>query len=140
MCHLLLSKDPFHCMQVIPSSWLRLFNPLEVNQLLAGGQGGGVDVADLQKHTQYSLGYSASNATIRSFWKVVDGMSVKERQALMKFVTSCSRAPLGGFAFLRPPFVIQKVCLQWKVQSTRTAMRLLTFGLRHVRDVDVSGI
>jgi hypothetical protein len=41
-------------LQVIPASWLRLFSPREVNQLLGGGEGGGVlDVDDMQSHTHY---------------------------------------------------------------------------------------
>ena len=98
-------------LQVIPAAWLRLFNPKEVNQLLAGGESGGIDVADLQKYTEYSMGYTATCPAVKRFWKVLKGMAIQERQALLKFVTSCSRAPLGGFAFLRPPFLIQKVIL-----------------------------
>ena len=99
-------------LQVIPSAWLRIFNPLEVNEMLAGGESGALDVVDLQRHTEYSLGYTADSPAIRRFWKVVQELSVKEQQALMKFVTSCSRAPLGGFAHLVPPFSIQKVPFQ----------------------------
>ena len=33
----------------------------------------------------------------------------KERQAVMRFVTSCSRAPLGGFQHLNPPLTLHKV-------------------------------
>ena len=41
-------------LQVIPASWLRLFSPREINQLLGGGEGGGVlDVDDMQAHTHY---------------------------------------------------------------------------------------
>ncbi len=58
------------CMQVIPSAWLRLFNPKEVNELLSGGEGGGVDAQDMQRHATYSGGYSADSQTIRLFWKV----------------------------------------------------------------------
>lgn len=95
--------------QIIPPGWLRLFNPREVNQLLAGGEGGGVDVEDLALHTQYSGGYTAASSTVKLFWKVMAELGIKERQAVMKFVTSCSRAPLGGFRHLCPPFVIHKV-------------------------------
>ena len=57
-------------MQVIPSAWLRLFNPKEVNELLSGGEGGGVDAGDMQRHATYSGGYSADSQTIKLFWKV----------------------------------------------------------------------
>lgn len=41
--------------------------------------------------------------------KVVQELSVKERSALMKFATSISRAPLGGFKHLNPPLTVHKV-------------------------------
>lgn len=58
------------CAQAIPASWLRLFSAPEVNQLLAGGRGGTIDVADMRVHTHYSGGYTASSDTVRLFWKV----------------------------------------------------------------------
>lgn len=39
--------------QVIPSSWLRLFSPREVNQLLGGGDASALDIDDMQAHTVY---------------------------------------------------------------------------------------
>lgn len=39
-------------------------------------------------------------------WRVQE-----EQRALLKFVTSCSRAPLGGFRHLNPPFTIHRVRL-----------------------------
>ncbi|KAL3151218.1 hypothetical protein ABBQ38_013059 [Trebouxia sp. C0009 RCD-2024] len=95
--------------QVIPPSWLKLFNPQEVNQLLGGGENEVVDVTDMAAHTCYSGGYSKDHATIKLFWKVMSSLSDKERQAVMRFVTSCSRAPLGGFQHLNPPLTLHKV-------------------------------
>lgn len=98
-------------MQIIPPAWLRLFNASEINQLLAGGQAGSLNLADLEEFTVYSGGYSSSSPPVKLFWKVMAALTAKEHQAVLKFVTSCSRAPLGGFAHLRPPFVIHKVRL-----------------------------
>ncbi len=95
--------------QIIPSAWLRLFNVHELNQMLTGGEGGDIEVEDLQAHAQYSGGYSASSPAVKLFWKVVGGMSAAEKGRLMKFVTSCSRAPLGGFKYLQPPFTMHLV-------------------------------
>lgn len=56
--------------QVIPAAWLRLFSPAEVNQLLAGGVGGGgLDLADMRAHAVYSGGFSPTSSTVRLFWK-----------------------------------------------------------------------
>ena len=41
---------------------------------------------------------------------MVAELSKAERSALMKFATSVSRAPLGGFKHLIPPLTIHKVC------------------------------
>lgn len=41
--------------------------------------------------------------------QVVTGFSNEQRQALLKFATSCSRGPLGGFRHLVPPLRIHKV-------------------------------
>jgi hypothetical protein len=40
---------------------------------------------------------------------VVRSLSQDGQSALLKFVTSCRRAPLGGFQHLNPPFTIHKV-------------------------------
>ena len=62
-----------------------------------------------KRHCRYGGGYSASSPTVRAFFKVVAGFDAQQRGALLRFVTSCSRAPLGGFAFLEPPLTLQKV-------------------------------
>jgi len=95
--------------QVVPLSWLTLFSPKELNEVVGGGTAGDLDVEDMRSHTKYSGGYSESSSTVKLFWKVVEGFSPGDRAALLKFVTSCSRAPLGGFAFMNPPFTIHKV-------------------------------
>jgi hypothetical protein len=42
--------------------------------------------------------------------QVIKGFEPNERCMLLKFVTSCSRAPLLGFKHLQPSFTIHKVC------------------------------
>ena len=44
--------------------------------------------------------------------QVIKGFEPKDRCLLLKFVTSCSRAPLLGFKYLQPAFTIHKVCIQ----------------------------
>lgn len=57
----------------------------------------------------YSGGYTDSSSTIKAFWACVAGMDATSQAALLKFVTSVSRPPLGGFQHLTPPFAIHKV-------------------------------
>ncbi|KAL3897631.1 MAG: hypothetical protein SGCHY_003279, partial [Lobulomycetales sp.] len=75
---------------------------------------GGVQMINFEDWKAYSVyvrpgGLNASRAckrTKRLFWEVVNDMDQLERASLLKFVTGSSRAPLGGFAELNPPFTI----------------------------------
>ncbi|KAJ4970715.1 hypothetical protein NE237_003814 [Protea cynaroides] len=93
---------------LISPSWLSLFNASEFNQLLSGGNHD-IDVDDLRNNTRYTGGYSEGSRTVKLFWEVMAGFEPKERCLVLKFVTSCSRAPLLGFKHLKPPFTIHKV-------------------------------
>ncbi|PKA52650.1 E3 ubiquitin-protein ligase UPL7 [Apostasia shenzhenica] len=93
---------------LISPSWLSLFNANEFNQLLSGGKHD-FDVDDLRSNTKYTGGYSDGSRTIKIFWEVLKGFKPSERCMLLKFVTSCSRAPLLGFKHLQPSFTIHKV-------------------------------
>ncbi|MFS8004300.1 putative HECT domain-containing protein [Helianthus anomalus] len=93
---------------LISPSWLRLFNAGEFNQLLSGGNHD-IDVDDLRSNTRYTGGYTEGSRTVKLFWEVIREFEPKERCMLMKFVTSCSRAPLLGFKHLQPSFTIHKV-------------------------------
>uniref|UniRef100_A0A0D9VXI6 HECT-type E3 ubiquitin transferase n=1 Tax=Leersia perrieri TaxID=77586 RepID=A0A0D9VXI6_9ORYZ len=93
---------------LISPSWLRLFNANEFNQLLSGGLQD-FDVDDLRNNTKYTGGYTESSRTVKLFWEVIKGFKPTERCMILKFVTSCSRAPLLGFKYLQPSFTIHKV-------------------------------
>ncbi|KAF8403185.1 hypothetical protein HHK36_011282 [Tetracentron sinense] len=77
-------------------------------QLLSGGNHD-IDVEDLRNNTRYTGGYAVGSRTVKLFWEVITGFEPKERCMLLKFVTSCSRAPLLGFKHLQPTFTIHKV-------------------------------
>uniref|UniRef100_A0A0E0NZN3 HECT-type E3 ubiquitin transferase n=1 Tax=Oryza rufipogon TaxID=4529 RepID=A0A0E0NZN3_ORYRU len=93
---------------LISPSWLSLFNANEFNQLLSGGLQD-FDVDDLRNNTKYTGGYTESSRSVKLFWEVIKGFKPTERCMLLKFVTSCSRAPLLGFKYLQPSFTIHKV-------------------------------
>ncbi|KAL9238927.1 hypothetical protein vseg_013294 [Gypsophila vaccaria] len=93
---------------LISPSWLKLFNASEFNQLLSGGNHD-IDVDDLRTNTRYTGGYSEGSRAVKLFWEVIAGFEPTERCMLLKFVTSCSRAPLLGFKHLQPTFTIHKV-------------------------------
>lgn len=49
------------------------------------------------RYATYSNGYSESSHTVKLFWRVVRDMTPEQRCSLLRFITSTSRAPLGGF-------------------------------------------
>ncbi|XVE96542.1 hypothetical protein REPUB_Repub02eG0231500 [Reevesia pubescens] len=102
---------------LISPSWLKLFNASEFNQLLSGGDHD-IDVDDLRNNTLYTGGYTEGSRTIKLFWQVMRDFEPKERCMLLKFVTSCSRAPLLGFKYLQPSFTIHKVASDAPIWAT----------------------
>ncbi|XP_019456174.1 PREDICTED: E3 ubiquitin-protein ligase UPL7 [Lupinus angustifolius] len=102
---------------LISPSWLKLFNASEFNQLLSGGNYD-IDIDDLKNNTRYTGGYNEGSRTIKIFWEVIKGFEPKERCLLLKFVTSCSRAPLLGFKYLQPAFTIHKVACDVPLWAT----------------------
>lgn len=63
--------------------------------------------------------------------QVVEGFEPKERCMLLKFVTSCSRAPLLGFKHLQPSFTIHKVCPFLHCQSNYINFYFLKYLLSY---------
>ena len=98
---------------LIRPGWIGLFRePREFNGLLSGGQDVEVDVDDLRAHTKYSGGYTETSTSVGNFWSILKkDFSNDERRKLLRFVTSCGRAPLLGFKALHPEFVLHKVPL-----------------------------
>ncbi|KAG6693556.1 hypothetical protein I3842_09G006200 [Carya illinoinensis] len=101
---------------LISPSWLKLFNASEFNQLLSGGNHD-IDVDDLRNNTRYTGGFSEGSRTIKIFWEVIRDFEPEERCMLLKFVTSCSRAPLLGFKHLQPAFTIHKILYRLHAMS-----------------------
>ena len=92
---------------VVDPSWLRLFNEPELQVLISGASDGKVDVEDLRRHTRYLGGYTGIDRNVVRFWKVFASMDGHQQGGLLRFVTSCERAPPLGFTSLNPPFTIQ---------------------------------
>ncbi|KAI9340836.1 Ube3b protein [Obelidium mucronatum] len=93
---------------IMPERYIRFFSPREL-QTLMSGENVDFDVSDLRRHTRYEGGYFDGHATIRAFWQVIEEMEAKEKNAFLKFVTSCSNPPVGGFRHLEPQFTIRFV-------------------------------
>eukprot|EP00878_Enallax_costatus_P044379 GHUV01052951.1.p1 GENE.GHUV01052951.1~~GHUV01052951.1.p1 ORF type:complete len:126 (-),score=22.05 GHUV01052951.1:22-399(-) len=54
-----------------------------------------------------SGGYHEEHPVIQTLWKAVRSFTPQQQRQFLKFVTSCSRAPLLGFAYLEPQLCVQ---------------------------------
>uniref|UniRef100_A0A8C6SDZ6 Ubiquitin-protein ligase E3B n=1 Tax=Neogobius melanostomus TaxID=47308 RepID=A0A8C6SDZ6_9GOBI len=97
----------FRC--IINPEWLHMFSTPEVQRLISGDNAE-IDLDDLKKHTVYYGGFHSSHRVIIWLWDILSSdFNAEERAMFLKFVTSCSRPPLLGFAYLKPPFSIRCV-------------------------------
>lgn len=94
---------------IVNPDWLALFSPPELQRLVSGDTAP-LDLKDLRKHTQYYGGFHDSHRVVGWLWDILArDFSEEERGLFLKFVTSCSKPPLLGFAHLEPPFSIRCV-------------------------------
>uniref|UniRef100_A0A7N6AG50 Ubiquitin-protein ligase E3B n=1 Tax=Anabas testudineus TaxID=64144 RepID=A0A7N6AG50_ANATE len=94
---------------IINPEWLHMFSTPEVQRLVSGDNAE-IDLDDLKKHTVYYGGFHSSHRVIIWLWDILSSdFNAEERAMFLKFVTSCSRPPLLGFAYLKPPFSIRCV-------------------------------
>jgi hypothetical protein len=74
---------------------LSLFDPESLQALVEGTQD--IDVSALKSATRYEEGYSASHATIKDFWSIVEQYDLDTKRKLLEFVTASERVPITGF-------------------------------------------
>ena len=83
----------FH--EVIPADSIKAFDEGELELLLGGI--GSINVKDWRDNTEYKK-YSAEDAVIQWFWRLVLSFGDEMRSRLLQFVTGTSRVPMNGFA------------------------------------------
>ncbi|TPX51355.1 hypothetical protein SeLEV6574_g00330 [Synchytrium endobioticum] len=93
---------------VISRKWLSFYNPSELAKMMCG-ESVSLDINDLRANTVYEGGYFEQHRTIRMLWSLVGRLDPELQGKFLKFVTSCSRPPVGGFKHLSPPFTIRFV-------------------------------
>ena len=94
---------------VIRPDWLSMFSPPELQRLISGDNNP-IDLNDLKKHTKYYGGFHGNHRVIAWLWEILQNdFSSQEHHMFLKFVTSCSKPPLLGFAHLQPPFSVRCV-------------------------------
>ncbi|WIA32325.1 hypothetical protein OEZ86_003165 [Tetradesmus obliquus] len=92
--------------ELIRPRWVRMFNEAELQMLISGSEEG-IDVDDLVAHVNYAGGYHAEHPVMLTLWDALRTFSPQQQRLFLKFVTSCSRAPLLGFRYLEPQLCIQ---------------------------------
>lgn len=94
---------------IINPDWLTLFSTPELQRLISGDNVP-LDLRDLRRHTQYYGGFHDSHRVVSWLWDILErDFNEEEKAMFLKFVTSCSKPPLLGFAYLEPPFSIRCV-------------------------------
>ncbi|XP_046442108.1 ubiquitin-protein ligase E3B-like [Daphnia pulex] len=94
---------------LVNPEWLSLFSTPEIQRLIADDKEP-INFKDLRKHTQYYGGFHDNHRVISWLWDILDNdLNDEEKRLFLKFVTSCSKPPLLGFAHLQPPFSIRCV-------------------------------
>lgn len=94
---------------VIDKKWLRIFNEPELQVVISGSTGEEIDIEDMKANTKYVGGYSIFDRNIQRFWNVLTSFNTTQRAELLRFVTSCERAPPLGFSSMNPHFTIQRI-------------------------------
>ncbi|KAG0212100.1 hypothetical protein BGX28_006861 [Mortierella sp. GBA30] len=109
---------------LIDPKWLWMFNQQELQVMLGGAQTA-ISLTDLEKNVVYS-NFTRSDPTIEYFWSVVQEMKEEDRRLLVKFITSCARPPLLGFAELNPKLCIRNAGQEEdRLPTSSTCMNLL---------------
>lgn len=94
---------------IISPDWLAMFSTPELQRLISGDNIP-IDLNDLRRNTKYYGGFHNNHRLIVWLWDILDNdFTNEELGLLLKFVTSCSKPPLLGFAHLQPSFSIRCV-------------------------------
>lgn len=94
---------------IVRHDWLQMFSGPELQRLISGDNAA-MDLGDLRRHTRYYGGYHSNHRVVNWLWDVLEkDFSEDEKSRFLKFVTSCSKPPLLGFAHLEPPFSVRCV-------------------------------
>lgn len=74
---------------------LHFFSPHTLRNLIEGEQH--ISIPDLRRCARYEEGYSATHASIESFWRIIEQYTQDDRRHLLEFVTASDRVPVTGY-------------------------------------------
>ncbi|KAK6968619.1 ubiquitin-protein ligase E3B [Biomphalaria glabrata] len=123
---------------VVTPDWLSMFSAPELQKLISGDSDS-LDMDDLRRHTQYYGGYHNNHKVINWLWDIVENdLTTDEKGLFLKFVTSCSKPPLLGFAHMEPPFSIRCVEVS-DDQDTGDTVGSVLKGFFNIKKKDAGG-
>ena len=94
---------------IVNIEWLSMFSASEFQRLISGDTSP-IDLQDLRRNTKYFGGFHNNHRVVCWLWDILEkDFTAEEHRLFLKFVTSCSKPPLLGFANLEPPFSIRCV-------------------------------
>ncbi|PNH10256.1 E3 ubiquitin-protein ligase [Tetrabaena socialis] len=92
--------------ELIPRSLVSMFIGEELQTLISGSDQR-LDLGDLRANVEYAGGYHEDHPVVHCLWEALESFEPEDQGKFLKFVTSCSRAPLLGFKYLEPRLCIQ---------------------------------
>lgn len=120
---------------IINPEWLSMFSASEFQRLISGDNTP-IDLQDLRRHTKYFGGFHNNHRVVCWLWDILEkDFNTEEHKLFLKFVTSCSKPPLLGFANLEPPFSIRCVEVSDDQDSGDTVASVLR-GFLALRPLD----
>lgn len=123
---------------VVNPEWLSMFSSPELQKLISGDSDS-LDIEDLRRHTHYHGGYHNNHKVINWLWDIVaNDLTMEEKGLFLKFVTSCSKPPLLGFAHMEPPFSIRCVEVS-DDQDTGDTVGSILKGFFSIKKKDAGG-
>ena len=93
-------------MSAIPAEIFAGVTPTEIGSFVFGDSN--ISVDDLEAHITFS-GYSRESPQIRNLFAVLREYSQEDLRKFLRFVTSNTQLPIGGFGSMSPVFHIQRV-------------------------------
>lgn len=123
---------------IVNLEWLHMFSASELQRLISGDTAP-IDLQDLRRNTKYFGGFHNNHRVVCWLWDILEKDFTPEDHSLfLKFVTSCSKPPLLGFANLEPPFSIRCVEVSDDQDSGDTVGSVLRgfFAIRRSDPVD----
>lgn len=112
-------------LDMIPKEALLQMTVDEIQEVLAGC--GDLDLAEWKQYTRLT-GLQVDSPEVVFFWEILEqDLTRVQREALLQFVTSCRRLPIGGFACLNPRFelVLSEAAVDTRLPEAHTCANSL---------------